>query len=342
MRTPGFGMQMKIRKVWTLAVAAALLVTAGVTLFLLRRPARDEMQLLELLPPDLDLYAVADLQSLSGIPVVRRLLSDPPGLGHDAEYDQFIRSTGFRYQDDLKFLALGRSGDDWVGTAWVRIDRARIAQYLDSQGAEKGDVQGRTFYTFGRFRPFRLVMLDDRSPDSLVAFTVGGDNSRIRQAVERRRGDLRDSAASEFERSNDRPHLPPGSKLWLIARPERIAGNGGAEARFGSLGLNTGMLRGSKTIYVSLLSGTTRLELHAEDFCDSPASAQRIANSLRGILALLRAMPSNQALPSGKSGAEPDARSILAGISVEQAQQSVMMRWQLDEAVLSFLESNSH
>ncbi len=327
-------------KTWKLGVAAALIAAAVAAFLLLHRAGRGEMELLELLPPDLDLYAVADLQSLRAIPAVQKWLADPPGLHHDAEYDDFLRATGFRYQDDLHLVALGKTGDDWVGAARAHIDRARVTPYLDSQGAGKKDVSGRTVYTFGSIRPFRLVLLDDRPEGSLVAFTIGGDDSRIRQEIARRAGDLRDSAASELDRGDDRKHIPPGSKFWLIARPERFGGNDEKEAQFGSLGLSRGMLKGSKTVYISLQGGPAQLELRAEDYCDSPASAQRITGTLRAILALLRAMPPEKSAAGKPASLSPAV--ALAGIELDQAQQSVVLRWRLDSAVLSLLESYLH
>lgn len=292
------------------------------------------MELLEVLPPDLDLYAVADIQSLGTNAAIAKLLSDPPGLAHDEEYDRFIRATGFRYQEDLRQLALGKAGPDWMGAARVHVDRARAVQYMESQGAEKKDALGKTVYTFGRARPFRLVFLDGNSQESLVAFTIGGDRSRVEQAAARRSGELRDSASSELKRRNSLVHIPRGSKIWMVGKAERLWEDG-ADAQVGSLGLSASLLKGSQTLYASIEPRPAQLVFRVEDYCDSPASAQRIASSLRGLLALLRAMP------AGKSKTGFDPRSLLGGISIEEAQQSVLARWQWDESALNFLESNS-
>ena len=235
----------------TFAIVAGLTaLAAALTAVLYLRHARRDTELLELLPPDLDLYAIADIGSLKTNPSLEKLLSDPTNFPHDEDYDRFIRATGFRYESDLKQIAAGKSGLDWIGAARVTIDRARVVQYLESQGAEKKIIEGKTVYSFGRLRPFRLVFIDEASNSSAaqetkdirIAYTIGGDDSRIRQAIERRNKDLRDSAASELARRSDLAHIRPGASTWIIARPERLGIASGAEAQVGSLNLNASLL----------------------------------------------------------------------------------------------------
>jgi hypothetical protein len=176
--------------------------------------------------------------------------------------------------------------------------------------------------------------------DTLIAYTIGGDDSRIRQAIERHNRDLRDSAASDLARRSDLAHIRRGTSTWIIARPERLGVASGTEAQVGSLNLNASLLRGSQTIYVALDASAARVNLQVEDYCDSPASAQRIAGSLQGLLALVKAMPAGKAAAPGGSTPAPNSKSILEGISVEQSGPSVFLRWQPGEEVLKLLESN--
>ena len=340
---------MNSRKVWIIGTAVILLIAVGLPFFLGRHAVRPDLDLLQLLPADMDLYAVADLQSLGTNPLIQKLLADPPGITHDVEYDRFIEATGFRYQKDLKRVALARSGADWIGAARVTLDRPRIIKYMESQGGEKKDALGKTVFTFGRTRPFRLVFLDDQNENALVAFTIGGDEAWIRQEVESRLGHASSSGATELQQGDHFQHIPLESKIWLIGKPNKMLEADGASAQVGSLGLNKGFFRGSKTLYVSVESGLSRLDLHVEDYCDSPASAQRIATSLQGILALLKAMPANKSAaakkgaPSGRANApDADITSLLAGASVEQKQQSVFLQWQLDERAWRYLEGDPH
>jgi hypothetical protein len=327
---------MKSKKVWAVGAAAAI-AAAIVAFFLLRHPATAGMELLDLLPADADVYAVADLPGLARNAAIQKLASNPPGFARDADYERFVQATGFRYERDLKQLALARLGQDWVGAARVNVDRPRVMQYMESQGAEKKDELGKTVFSFGHVRRLRLVLLDERSTDAQVAFTVGGDDARIQQAIERRLGRLKDSAAAEIQRAGHLAHIPQASKLWLVGRPEKLWGDG-TDPQFGSFGLNKSFFRGSKMLYVSLESAPNQLNLRAEDYCDSDGSAQRISGSLQGLLTLVRAMPAGKGDPKG---AKVDPKAVLAGVSVEQQEQSVVVRWKLDNDALSFLEAAS-
>jgi len=323
-----------MKKLWPLFIALALVGAAAAAFLALRRPSRAGMDLLSVLPAGLDLYAVADTGSLGSNSAIGKLLSDPPGLPRDADYDRFIRESGFRYQEDLRQLALAKDGADWAGAARIRVDRVRVDRYFESQGAEKRDVSGKTIYSFGRLRPFRLVFLGGTSRDTVVAFTIGGNDSRITQMATGRFRTSPGSAAAELKIGNDLTHIPQESRVWMVGRAGRLWAQN-ADAQVGTLGISTSMLRGSQTLYASLDPGPASLKFRIEDYCDTPASAQRIAGTLRGVLALLRAMPS----PMPAAGFQPSL--LLKGISIQETQQSVFIEWQWDEQALSFLESNA-
>ena len=371
------------KKVWTTCILAGALGAMAAAYFLLpllHRAKQPGLELLELLPPDMDLYAVADVQSLGRNLFVQKLLSNPAGFPRDAEYEQFIQATGFHYESDLNRLALAKAGPDWVGAARISADRARMVHYLESQGAEEKNESGKTIVTVGHFRFFRLVFLNDNAKDTVVAFSVGGDATQIRQAIERHAGRLRGSAASEIEQKRYLNHIAAGSQFWLMARPDRlleiaqrgeagasrpVAGReealageqavhsprkGGAtdqqlggEIQIGPYALNSNFFRGSKMLYVSLESGAEGLSFRVEDYCDNPSTAQRIASSIQGMLALVQMAPSDKSKLSNKSKAAGiNVKSLLAGMAVEQVKESVFLRWQWDEGTLGFLEGKNN
>lgn len=328
------------KKAWIFFAAVAFVVAGGLGYFLLHREDRAGNNLARLLPPGLDMYVVADLRAMGINSVVQKLAANPPGMPHDADYDRFIRESGFRYEKNLRQIAIGKSGPDWIGAARVDIDRPRLVKYLESAGANRTDVSGYVMYTFGRIRPFRLMLLDEKSKDALVALSIGGDSAQMLHIVERLPGvlvfssDQKQSAASELEGEKGLDHIPAASKVWMVARPEKLWGTGQAEV--GSLGISTGLLRGSRMIYGSIEPGIVQLNFRVEDICDNSESARRIANSLRGLLALLRATSSGKTKPA----AQP--QSLLEGISVEDVQQTVVLHWQWDERVLEMLQSSAH
>ncbi|MCH7977454.1 MAG: hypothetical protein IH935_00580 [Acidobacteria bacterium] len=336
---------MKNKKIWLFGLLAGLLAAAATVLFLVpgSRPARPDLDLrlalLRLLPAGSDLYAMADLVSLQASPVVRKLLTQAPRIPREQEYEDFVRATGFSYGRDLKRLALAKSGPDWVGAAQVALDRPQITAYIESLGAVTTKEMGQTVFTFGQSRPFRLVLLDH----DLVGFSVGGDMDSIRQVLQRHAGDIAASAAAEIEEAHDLDHIPAGSSVWAVGRLEKLLNADGEPPPLGSFELGGRFLEGSETLYLSVHpvypsaeNGPAQLRFQLEAQCDSAASAERIANSVQGILALLRF------LPSGESETpEKKFSSLLAGISVEHRQESVFLRWEWDESVLSFLEPNA-
>ena len=320
---------MKRKKIWLIGLLAGLVAAAGAGLFLVsRQPAGRDMTLLRLLPSGSDLYAMADLELLQTNTVVRRLLTLAPQIPHEAEYDDFVRATGFRYERDLKQLALAKSGPGWVGVARVSLDRARIRAYMESQGAATMKELGQTVFTFGQSRPFRLVLLDD----DLAGFSIGEDIASIRQVLQRHSGELLASAATEIERANDLGHIPAESGVWVVGRMEKLLNADGEPPSIGTYQLGGRLLQGSKTLYLTVENGPAQLRLQVENHCDSVPTAERIANSINGILTLLRTFP------SANAGAQEE---ILSEVSVEHVQESVFLRWVMDERALRFLQPDA-
>ncbi len=327
-----------------LAVIGLAAISVAVAGFLvLRRTAlAQDSNFLNDLPPGADLYAFIDVQALATNPLVQKLFTNPPGFTHGAEYEQFVRATGFRYETDLKRLALTKTNSDWAGLARVHIDRARMVDYMQSQGGgAKQEQFGKTVFTFGQVRPFRLAFLDDDPAETLAAFTAGGNEAQIGEMIERHLGKRSDSAAAEFASGKRFSHIPPESRVWIVGQPARLF-EPGAETQVGSFSLTSGFLRGSQMLYASIDPGQNQIKFRIEDYCDSPASAQRISGTLQGILAMARSLPpgkSGKNRSSGDAAADPGA--LLAGVSVEQDQQSVLLQWQWGEDALKFLQENS-
>ena len=329
---------MKKKKIWLITLLAGLLAAAAAVLFFGPggRPARPDqaagLPLLRLLPPGSDLYAVVDLESLQTSPVVRKLLTQAPRIPREQEYQDFVRATGFRYGRDLKRLALAKSGPVWVGAARVALDRSQITAYIESQGAVTTKEMGQPVFRFGQSRPFRLVLLDN----DLVGFSVGGDIDSIRQILQRHAGDLPASAAAEIEEANDLDHIPAESGVWAVGRLEKLLNADGEPPPIGSFELGGRFLEGSKTLYLTVQNGPAALRIQVEAQCDSAAAAERIANTVKGILALLNFLPSGESERPEKNFA-----SLLAGIEVEHQQESVFLRWEWDESVLRFLQPDA-
>ena len=329
---PGGEAAPKHKKIWVIVLGALLLGSMALGLFFLFRPGRSAAALLRLLPPDADLYVVADLEALQSNLAVKKWLADPPAFARDEEYEQFVKGTGFRYQQDLKQLALAKVGPDWFGAALVILDRAKVAQHLESQGGEKIQEEGLTIYRFGQTRPFRLVLL----PDDLAVFTVGSNADPIRQMVRRYKGQLADSGGAEMEQANSSGHLPEGRELQVLGRMDRWLNSSNSDPRLRVLELAKGFLKGSKRLYGSVDSGLTSLDFRVEAECNSPADAERIAQTSQFFLKLIAAAPQ-----SGSQAMDQKLPALLAGVSVHQMQGSVLFEWRWDRETLRLLEQKS-
>ncbi|MBI4463598.1 MAG: hypothetical protein HY647_02735 [Acidobacteria bacterium] len=326
MRIPGG------KKFWGGALLALLLIAGGVWLWLWQRQVRWDLNLLAHLPPKADLYVAADLQSLQSNVAVRRYLADSPEFSREPEYESFVQATGFRYQDHLKQLALAKFGPDWMGVARLLLDPTKVQQYTESQSGRKYSEQGRTVYVFGTARPFRLALLEN----DFALFTVGGDEQRMRQALQMYPEPSSPSGASELEQSDDLSHIRQSSSLWAVGRMEKLLDQGNGGQRWGTWEMGRSVLQGSKTLYISAQSTSLQLQFQIENYCNSPASAERITSFLQAVLNILRAKPS-----SASSENQTNLAAFLADLSVRQAEESVFIEWQWDENVWRWLRGQS-
>lgn len=317
------------RWVAVIALIASGALVAGWVVAVHSRP--DARTLLDLLPPDADAYVVLDLEALQSNPVVKKLLADPPDITSTEEYQRLLRDSGFHYQDDLKQLAAAKLGEDWAGAAVVNVDRERLVSYLESQGAVKSQQGAQTVYAFGSVRPFRLTFLDDQ----LVAFTIGADPALLAGMWNRQSNSGSGSATEDLRREGHTESAPSEAGLWIFARMDRLLHAHPEGAQIGPFQFGQEWMAGSRTAVAYVNSSALHLELHAEDRCDTAASAGRIASAFQTVLAVLRAVPSKQESSGGS-----DYTPLLATLTMHQAGASVLLDWHLTPGMLMTLLEN--
>lgn len=320
-----------------MGAVGVLWASAALALFLWYRSTQTGLALLRILPPQADLYGLADLEAFQRNPAVRRFLSDPPEFSIAEDYQRFVEASGFRYQDNLRQVALAKLGSNWVGAARLSVDRPRILRYLETEGTEKAEEEGQTVFVFGQSRPFRLALPET----DWAVFTIGEDATLIGQALRRLSGGSADSGAPEIEldlerdlaRDEDWRRGSQGSALWLIGRMDRLLSQGQLQPEAGPFRLAGPLLRGSKTLYVTVESRLTQLEFQVETRCEDAATAERIARTLQSLLVLLRAVPADDSNPmQGKLSA------LFRDISIQQVADSVLLQWQWDAETLRNLQ----
>ena len=333
---------MNRRKTWIIALAGILLAAAALALVLLRRSAESGPALLQLLPAEADLYALVDFAALQRNPAVRELLADPPELSMEEDYRRFVQESGFRYQDDLRQLALARLGSDYVGAARIAIDRSRMLQYLqtanyegterteDTERSEGTEVLGTTVFVFGRVRPFRLALPE---PD-LAVFTIGEDNRLIEKVLALHAdGSARDSAASELTVSGELSRFSQGNAFSLLLRSDRWRSPGLPQAESGPFRFGGPLLQGSRALYVAMQSQLAQLDFQVENLCQDEAAAARFTSMMQSLLVLLRAAPVDD-----PDGSQEKLAILLQDIHVQQVSDSVLLRWQWGAETLRLLE----
>ncbi|MBI3933867.1 MAG: hypothetical protein HY316_04190 [Acidobacteria bacterium] len=323
---------MKGRKHW-IAITAVIIIGAVVVAWMvLLRFRKDARDLLRFLPPDADAYAVFDLDILQSNPALKKLLAEPPDVSPATDYQQLLRQTGFRYQSDLRQLATAKLGRDWVGTTLVDVDRPRWVSYLESQGAEKSELEGRTVYSFGTEHPFRLIFLDDR----LVAFAVGGEPALLMGVLDRFAGNSPGSAAEELGRNGLLDRYPANNGLWFVGRMERLLALNPEGPSIGPFQFGKDWWEGSKMVIASVVSSPLHLDVHLENQCQDAASAERMANAFQAVLAIVQAVRP----PEGTSNGT-DYSPLLAALTIRQADESVFMDWHWDASMLALLAGES-
>jgi hypothetical protein len=320
----------KGRGLWIAAAVVVILGTA-VSAWLILQPFRGDVRsLLALLPPDADAYTVIDLDRLQSNPALKKLMADPPATSLSPEYQQLLSETGFRYQDDLKQVAAAKMGSDWVGAAIVEIEQPRLTEYLESQGALKSELDDHTVYSFGSERPFHLVLIDDR----LVAFGVGGSLELLRDVVGRQSNRSTASALESLDQLGLLERFPDGSGLWLVAWMDRLLATNPEGPGLGPFQFGKDWWEGSKLVTASILASPLRLDIHLQNQCENAATAERMANALRAVLAILKAVP------EGGSGGR-NYGPLLAAIAIRQSDESVLLDWSWNPQMLALLTEES-
>lgn len=194
------------RRTRTTAVLLVVLLLAGGAwaLFSWRSSVGDPRQhLLGLMPSDAGAVLYADLATLRQTPFLRELYQWTPHPAEDADYQQFLRDTGFNYETDLDRIAIALEDQNgarrFLAVADGRFNKDKIQSYALRTG-KKDERKGRTIY---------IVPSSGENPELAFAFL-----SDTRIAIT----DL-PNLAQQLELSSD-----PSHKEWQT-RFERLAGS---------------------------------------------------------------------------------------------------------------------
>jgi len=295
-----------------------------------RRQQPELRELAAMLPRGADLYAIADLQQLQSNPALRSLLANASEPSRSPEYKAFLDATHFRYETDLRQLALARFGDEWVGMARALIRREPVLSFLKQKATAESRIEGADVYSFGAVRPFRMALL----ANDLVVFSIGTDWERLAAVIRFASG----GGEPALESARDFDHadasaalLPEAGALRIWGQLDRLFPRGRPGPSLGPYRIGSEMLAGARTLRVAVESNPIDLEVRGEAGCESQEAASRIANLLEAFRRLLRpaSAPAN---PS-----ERDLRPVFDALRIQARGNSVLIGWKWNINMLALL-----
>jgi hypothetical protein len=326
-----------------LAAVAVLctLAGAGAWLWLRSRPQPASTAGFTAIPATC-LFAVhADLEALRASSLFRGIArwAAPPELEKD--YADFVRQTGFDYERDLRFAAIGVSGpaESRIVDAVLEgdFDRAKLGPYMAARRKAAASCLGQTIEAFqgpsGRL--FRLCFVGGRR--LLFSNAPGEEEVRRMVGLSVNGGE---SLAQRLAQLHVVQLLPRGSQVWVSADLERgarlsLPAGPGSDTSF-----SLDVLRGGRAAVVSAQFQQPSVVLHLAAEYASRADAERAADSLRGLAALLRLLASRdrRAPASG-----PDLARAMESVSVGVRDNAAVVDWPLDARLLdSLFEPQRH
>ena len=255
----------------------------------------------------------------------------------DADYERFVRQTGFQFERDLDRVSLGIArGPDSKSELPVvnallegRFDQMRAALDAHPGRADRRTQQGHAVdsYDGPGGRRFRISFL---SGDRL-AFSNSAEAAPMDRMIGLWEGD-RPGLGQRLEELGVFQHVPAGAQAWAALDMEKAPGLMSLPAGAISPGtsLSADLLRGSRMVLLAAHASPRDLELRLVARCAVKADARRVADSLAGIRALLSAMAARGA--PGKAPSE--AARALDSLKIEVAAETALVRWTVDNATL--------
>ena len=296
-----------MRKRAILVFVGVAVVAAGIVAYVLLRHTTPPATV-GLLPP-------ADAYLYFDIATVRRaaVIGDVPKVDFEADYQEFVRQTGFNLERDLDeaAFALQRSGPaangqppEWRNTGVFKatFDRARMDAYFKKVAAGTETYRNTTVYAIPLpGRTVRVAILDGRT----VAAT-NTDGPYVIQGIIDRQAQSSGGAPDLIHAYYG--NIPLGTLAWAIARPPATTPGGNVRLELpGGLGV----FLPPDTVVVASLRFLGSVDFRAQAIATSNDAAQRVADQLSAFLALFRALQSAQA-----HGNDADVKEFFNSIHV--------------------------
>ncbi len=301
-----YNADMRKRALWLVIAGVVLGAAAVITLLWTRSAAPEPVRLL----PAADAYVYLDLKPLRAAGV------QLPAVSLEADYQQFVRETGFQFERDLDEAAfavhlaptvqLNASQPQETRYSEVfiaRFDPARLTAYLRKLASAVEKYRGLDVYAIAL--PGRTLRVAIIGPKMVAASNV--DGPYVLQGIIDRVRELAPASGPELVRRYYRD-LPLASLAWAIT-----------ETTPGPQGNSVFVLPGGYQVFFPAGTGVVAalryvgvVQFTAEAFTANNEQAQRVSDQLSAFVAIFRT------LEGAHAGNDPDMKAFLEGIHVEQ------------------------
>lgn len=298
-------------RVWlVLGAVAAVCVLSVLYVYRLRdRSGRDTGSLLRRLPLDNTIVLHVDFAALRAAGILELL---NPEAAPEQDYLEFVRSSGFDYQQHLDRSLVAFTGPETYLILQGRFDWSRLNEHVVNEG-------GSCYNTYCRLRGSR--------PDRLISFFPL--NPRVMAMAVSRDWGAADSLKQE--RFAQVPFQAPAWPVWLRVPPDRLRGAQGslpAPAQRFARAIET-----AEEILIGAAADGLQMRAELAVRCSSRDDAGRLAAELRQATIVL-----SQGVRSQSPGAEPDSlAALLAAGTFSENERVVRGQWPVDRAFLQSL-----
>jgi len=320
---------MKRRKLTVFLAVLAVLIAIAAAVLLRKTAPPEPVRLL----PEAQAYLYIDLKPLQ----TAGLLDKTPPVQVDADYDQFVKETGFEFERDLREAAIAvhmptatsvpdprhPSENRYSEVVAAHFDAQRVAAYLKKLSPNIEEYRGRDIYDIPREdRTVRVCVL---APD-LVAVSNTNDASVIHGIIDRYHKLAYPFGGPSLIREHYRK-LPFGTLAWAIAE----IGPGSNQNTAVTLPGGFNLFFPPDTILLSSIRYLTSIDLRFQALTSSDQGARRITDQLNAFLGVFHM------LETQASGGDPDMNAFFDSIKVQQDDKKTELTASLPKGFLKKL-----
>lgn len=330
---------MRLKRTLPLLLAVVIIAAAVVLAVQLRKHAPPEAARLL---PTADAFVYADFSWL------HKITSAPlPAVSRDAEYDQFVRETGFEFERDLESVAVAvHYPAEWPGGGTAgpapeprfsevfvgKFNGEKMAAYLKRTANSAENYDSVDIYTIPlQDRRFRVAIL---SYDS-VAASNNDDPGVIRGIVDRSRRLASPFGGPALLRRYFK-HVPWASPVWAVARIEPSSPAFAGWSAVFSKAADLIVSASYNPLHLPLHTGV--LHLRAEAWAGSEAAAHDITDRTTAFLSNFHSAE----LSVGAPGTDADVKALFDSLQVRQEKTRAVLSATLPSGIFKkLLESPS-